>query len=99
MDSRPYDRLADLLVAYFGDQSVPNGVREMIFVTRHSDQYHRDYRSTLVEGVAAARTHDPELLTAIRRRYAPLLPDLDALEAILTDIIAEYDTQFARAAR
>jgi hypothetical protein len=97
VDTTAYDRLADLLVAYFGDQSVPNGVREMIFVTRHSDQYHRDYRRTLTEGVDAVQTHDPELLTVIRRRYAPLLPDLDALGQILVDILAEYDLQFARA--
>lgn len=97
MDTSAYDRLADLLVAYFGDQSVPNGVREMVFVTRHSDQYHRDYRRTLADGVEAVQAQDQELLTVIRRRYAPLLSDLDAFGQILADIIAEYDVQFARA--
>ena len=75
MDPSQQDRLEQLLLSYFGDQSVAAGVRELVFVTRQGEHLHDRYRKTLTDAVAAAEAGDPDLLATVRRRFAPLMTD------------------------
>lgn len=94
MDSDAQNALADLLVAYFGDLPLKAGVSEMVRVTAFNSAYHETYSATLRSGLEAAESGDPDVLTVIRRRYAPFFRELSDVSTLLSDILTEYDSQY-----
>lgn len=94
MDHESQKAMADVLVAYFGDQSVAEGVAEMVRVTAHNPPYHARYTSVLREGLEAAEAGDPDVFTVVKREFAPLFRSLDDVTQVLREILAEYQVQY-----
>lgn len=99
MDHTAQGTMVEVLVGYFGDQSVQDGVAEMVRVTAFSPAYHERYTGALRTGLEAARAGDPEVLAVVKREYAPLFRGMDEVTSLLRDILAEYQVQYDRATR
>ncbi len=94
MDEEDRFHLRDVLVSYFGDTSVSDGVRQMLSVTQQDLRYHDRYRGALESGLRAARAGDDDALS-VARDLAPLLPNLAAAEELIREIAELYDQHYA----
>jgi hypothetical protein len=86
--------LVNVLVGYFGDDTLEKGVEGMLFVAKDNPEYHRAYITTLETGLSAAQQGDPDVINVIRRNFAPFLRDFDEAQSILQEILTEYQKRY-----
>ena len=70
MDTTWQDALDDFLKAYFGYQSLAEGVAEVVFVTARHDDYHRRYLGAVEAGIASAERGDPATVRILQDSWA-----------------------------
>ena len=87
-------KLREFLIAYFGDQSIEEGVAEVVFVTATNPDYHRDYLATIDEAIAGAAAGDPGVGAAIEDSFAAEARDPAEARAYLEALRAEYLRQY-----
>lgn len=87
--------LQEILNGYFGDQTIEEGVTEMIFVTESNLDYHQSYLSALEAGIEAASQGQQEVVRFIMDSYAWHIKDTvearEFLERLRSEYIAQYD--------
>lgn len=91
--------LRNLLSGYLGDQTIEEGVEEMVFVTESNPDYHRLYLSAIEEGIKAASQGKPEIIETIRDSYAWYVKDTKDVREFLERLRAEYITQYEAATK
>jgi hypothetical protein len=95
MDAADARELRTLLAGYFGDQSIPVGVPELVFVSAKHPAYHEKFLKAIDAGLEAAQRRDPTFLEIINSTLGPY----DAADALqyLEDLRKEYLEKYAKA--
>ncbi|MEP0857722.1 hypothetical protein [Trichocoleus sp. DQ-U1] len=85
--------LKDILSGYFSDQSVEEGVTEMIFVTAHNPDYHQSYFSAIKVGMEAASRGETEVFDIVSSEcYVKDIADVQKfLEKLCSEYMAQYE--------
>src|SRR5712664_2264154 len=86
--------LRDLIGGYFGDQTIDEGVKEMVSVTECNPEYHQLYVSALEEGLKAALSGSSEVVDILRDSFIWDVRDTKSAQEFLERLLGEYNTQY-----
>lgn len=88
--------LREILSGYFGDQTLEEGVKEMVFVTECNLDYHQLYLSAIEEGIKAAVPGNSEVIKIIMESNAHYVKSIaearEFLEKLHLEYLSQYDT-------
>jgi hypothetical protein len=84
--------LSDILGSYFGDQSVEEGVFELIFFLGENHDFHETVKSVFSNGLKSVREGDKEVLNDIAKQI--FITDRQDAENFLKELGKEYDRQY-----
>lgn len=86
--------LRDVLSGYFGDQTLEEGVKEMVFVTECNLDYHHLYLSGIEEGIKAAAQGESEVTEIIMESNAQYVQNISEAREFLEKLCLEYLSQY-----
>jgi hypothetical protein len=84
--------LSDILGSYFGDQSIEEGVFELIFVSRENHDFHETIKAVFSNGLKSAQEGDKEVLNDMTKQV--FITDRQDAEKFLRELGEEYDRQY-----
>src|SRR5687767_2027346 len=90
MNAADREELRQVLLGYFGDQSLETGVRELVGVSVGHPACHQRYRTALEAGLQAARAGDQDVYPIVREIRA-YLRDMAAVANAIEEILRAYD--------
>jgi hypothetical protein len=84
--------LSDILGAYFGDQSIEEGVFELIIVSRENHDFHETIKAVFSNGLKSVQAGDEEVLNHMAKQV--FATDRQDVENFLRKLVEEYDRQY-----
>jgi hypothetical protein len=84
--------LSDILGSYFGDQSIEEGVFELVFVSRENHDFHETIKSVLRNGLKSVQEGNKEVLNDMATQV--FITDWQDTENFLRELGEEYGRQY-----
>ncbi len=85
-------KFSDILGSYFGDQSIEEGVFELIFVSRENHDFHETLKTAFSNGLKLVQERDEEVLNNMAKQV--FITDQQDAENFLRELGEEYDRQY-----
>lgn len=82
--------LSDILIGYFGDQSIETGINEMILVTESNWNYHCMYLNAITEGINASIKNDSEVIAILNDSHVVNINSFEEALQFLKKLYIEY---------
>jgi hypothetical protein len=91
------ETLRGLLNGYFGDQTIEEGVEELLVVTVPHLDYHERYAEALDRAIEAVSGGDEEVMRIVQESFAAAVEGLDDTREYLEELREEYLTRYQEA--
>jgi hypothetical protein len=86
--------LSDILGSYFGDQSIEEGVFELIFASRENIDFHETLKLLFSDGLKSVEEGDKEVLDEMNKQV--FISDQQDAKKFLRELREEYSRQYER---
>ncbi|WP_218082584.1 hypothetical protein [Anthocerotibacter panamensis] len=88
--------LTEILNGYFSDQTIEEGVAQMVFVTECDPDYHQECLATISGGIEAALQGNMEVVDIIKKSFAWHVENTHDAKEFLKDLQKEYLSQYSK---